>query len=120
MSDYSESEKIAARMKTATRKLRELAAQVGSARQIREYDGDRRKQILAVEVVKSIKAGESAAAADAIGRASEAYKTNLEALAAQYEAAEVVIATWTAEQAAFEAARSLLSFSRETMRNLEG
>ena len=120
MADHTESVKITERMKSSTRKLHQLAAQMGAARQIKEYDSDRRRQILAIEVVKSLKAGESAAAADAIGRASDAYKTNLEALAKQYEAAESTIAQWNAEQCSFEAARSLLSFSKETMRNLDG
>lgn len=116
--DHTQSLAIASRMRDATRKLHAMAVQVGNAKAVREYDGDRRKQILAVEVVKSLKAGESAAAADAIGRASESYKANLEALAKQYEAAEVTIAQWIAEQCSYECARSLLSFSRETIRQL--
>lgn len=119
MADFSETQKIADRMQQCTRKLHQLAAQMGVARQIKEYDADRRKQILAIEVVKSLKTGESAAA-DAIGRASEAYKTNLDVLAAQYETAEATIAQWNAENCSFEAARSLLSFSKETVRNLQG
>jgi hypothetical protein len=120
MSDYSESEKIANRLKTSTRKLHELAAQVGAAKQVREFCSDQRKSALSMEVVKALKAGESAAAAEHIGRASEAYQQRLQSLAESFSAAESTIAAWTAEQASYEAARSLLSFSKETMRNLDG
>lgn len=120
MSDYSETEKIASRMKSSTRKLHELAAQVGHAKQVREYDSDRRKGILSMEVVKALKAGESATAAEHIGRASEAYQAKFNVLAGEYEAAEQVIAQWTAEQASFEASRSLLSFQKSTLERLDG
>lgn len=120
MADYSETEQIARRMKGSTRKLHELASQVGAARQIREFNSDQRKIALSIEVVKALKEGESATAAEHIGRASPAYTQKMAVLAQQYEASESTIAQWQAEQASFEAARSLLSFSKETMRNLEG
>lgn len=118
LADHSDSQRIAERMKDSTRKLHELAAQVGRAKQIREYDSDRRKSILSIEVVKALKDGESATAAEHIGRASQAYQTKLTALAEQYEEAEIIIAKWVAEQASFDAARSLLSFSKATMSEL--
>src|SRR4051812_26745325 len=115
MSDHSDSLKISERMKRSVRTLHELANQVGSARQIKEFAADMRKAALSVEVVKALKAGESATAAEHIGRASSAYQDKLAVLAKQHEAAEQTIATWTAEQASFEAARSLLSFSKESI-----
>lgn len=118
MSDYQDSQRIADRMKKSTRKLHELAAQVGSARQIKEFASDMRKSALAVEVVKALKAGESATAAEHIGRASEAYQQKLAVLAQQLATAETCIAEWVAEQASFEASRSLLSFSRESIKQL--
>lgn len=120
MSDYSETEKIAARMKASTRKLHELATQVGIARQIREFNSDQRKNALSIEVVKALKEGQSAAAAEHVGRASKAYQERLESLAMQFADAESTIAAWQAEMASFEASRSLLSFSKESMRNLDG
>lgn len=115
MSDHSEVQRVSERMKSSTRKLHDLAARVGSAKQIREYDGDRRKNLLAKYVAKSLKAGESATASETIGRANPSYQEELEGLADQFQAAETVIATWIAEQASFEAARSLLSFQKATM-----
>jgi hypothetical protein len=119
MSDFHDSVAVAKRMTDATRKLHELAPMVGHAKQIREYDSDRRKSALAIEIVRALKGGESATAADAIGRASENYKAKLESLAVQYEEAERIIAQWQAENCSFEAARSLLSFSKETLRQIE-
>lgn len=120
MSDHTQSNQIAERMKGSTRKLHQLASQVGSARQIREYDSDRRKNLLAKYVVKALKDGQSATAAETIGRSDPAYQEELKMLSTQLQDAETVIAQWTAEQASFDAARSLLSFSRETLRQLDG
>ncbi len=44
----------------------------------------------------------------------------LEGLSKQYEGAERVIAEWDSEFASFEAARSLLSMAKESMKVLEG
>lgn len=118
--DHTETQRIANRMQSCTRKLHELAGQVGAARQIREFNSDQRKAALSVEVVKALKDGESATAAEHIGRASPAYGQKLDVLAKQYEAAEACIAAWQAEMASFEAARSLLSFSKESLRQLDG
>ena len=118
--DHTETERIAERMKSSTRKLHALTAQVGGAKQIREYDSDRRKNLLAKYVMISLKEGFSATASETIGRANPAYQAELENLGDQLQAAEMTIAQWTAEQSSFEAARSLLSFSKETMRNLDG
>lgn len=115
MADHSETLRIGERMKSCTRKLHDLAAQVGGAKQVREYDSDRRKNLLSKYVAKSLKDGESATASETIGRSNPAYQSELEAMGDQLQAAETVIATWIAEQASFEAARSLLSFQKATM-----
>lgn len=120
MADHNDANQIAERIKSSTRKLHQLAGQVGAARQIKEFNSDMRKAALSTEVVKALKAGESATAAEHIGRASPEYQQKLGVLGKQYEEAERTIAEWSAEQASFDAARSLLSFSRETLRQLEG
>jgi ATP-dependent helicase/DNAse subunit B len=118
--DHSEHLKVANRMKEAVRRLESMATSVGVARQIREFNSDMRKTALSVEVVKSLKAGESATAAEHIARASTVYQNKMADLAKQYADCETVLAQWNTEQMAFEAARSLLSFSRESLRNLGG
>lgn len=118
MSDYDNTEiaRIQKRMQECTKKLNELAPAMGQAKQVREFSGDRRKSILAMELVKSLKAGESAAASDAIARASEGYRIALDEQGKQLADAETVIATWGATEASFEAARSLLSMMKSTMK----
>lgn len=120
MSDNTEIARIQQRMQQCTKKLHDLTTNVGMARQVKEFSSDLRKQALAVEMVKSIKAGESASAADCIARASDAYASRLAAMGEQLAEAERIIAEWQATQASFEAARSLLSMQKETMRQLEG
>ena len=120
MIDANEIGPIEARLKSSSKKLHQLAPSMGMAKQIKSYDGDRRKNLLAKYVVVHLKAGESATASEAQARATPAYQTELEQLAANYQDAERTIAEYDAEYASFEAARSLLSFARESLRNLEG
>ena len=118
MPDHSEIDKIADRLRSSTKKLHELVPLLGMAKQVKEFSSDQRKQALAVEMVKSLKAGEGAAASDAIARASDAYAAKMTQLGKDYAEAERVIAEWKATQASFEAARSLLSMQRENLRQL--
>lgn len=120
MNDHSEALKLAERMKRAVKRLHELAPALGSAKQVKEFNSEMRRSALSSEVVRALKAGESATAAEHIARASESYQQKLGVLARQYEAAEATIAEYQAEQAAFDASRSLMSFNRETLRQLEG
>lgn len=116
--DHSDSNAIAQRMKDSCRKLHTLAISVGSARTVREFSTDRRKNLLAKYVAKALKDGESATAAETIGRANVTYQEELEILQEQHQAAETTIAKFAAEQCSFEATRSLLSFEKQSMRDL--
>jgi|SRR5215471_4369820 len=120
MSDNGEIFQIEKRMKTSTSILIKLAAQVGAAKQVREYDSDRRKNLLAKHMVPYLKAGHSAAASETMARADARYETEFEAMAGQRETADICIATWEAEHAKLDALRSLLSMQKETMKTLEG
>ncbi len=120
LADSSQIDQISERLKQCTKRLHNLAAMTGSAKQIRQYDTDRRKNLLAKYVVRALKEGHSATAAEAYGRSDEAYQVALEAISVQYEQAEKTIAEWDAEQASFEAARSLLSMAKETLKTMEG
>ena len=120
MNDNHDISQVEARLKDATRRLHQLAPQVGAAKQIRQFDTDRRKNLLAKYVVIALKEGHSATAAEAYGRSDPSYQTELEGLSKQYEGAEKTIAEWDSEFASFEAARSLLSMAKESMRVLEG
>lgn len=116
--DASTAEAVAKRLQTATANLHRMANDVGHARQVKEFIGDMKKNLLAKYVVRSLKAGETSTAAESIGRADSEFQRELGALQSAYEASEQTIAKWQSEQASFEAARSLLSFEKETMHAL--
>ncbi len=116
--DFSDTQKIADRLMSATARLQKMVPEVAHARQVKSFLSDIRKNLLAKYVVSSLKGGESSAAAEAIGRADPQFQRELGALQEQYVAAEEVLAQWDAENASYEAARSLLSYSRETLRTM--
>ncbi len=120
MTDNHDISEVEQRLRSCSKRLHQLAPLVGSAKQIRNYDGDRKKNLLAKYVVRALKEGHSATAAEAYGRSDAAYQTELEALSKQYEGAERTIAEWDSEMCSFDAARSLLAMNRETMRILQG
>ncbi len=113
--DFTESSEVAARMQRATKRLHEMAPMVGVAKQVREYDSDRRKNLIAKYQIAHLKKGEGVSASEALARADESYQAELLELGSQLADAEKTIAQWNAEQASFEASRSLLSFSKATM-----
>src|SRR5438105_4379835 len=103
MSDFSQTRAVQERLVSVTKKLHEMAPAVGSARTIRQYDSDRRKRLLSLEVIRSYKNGsESATEAEHHARASDNYKIGLDALAGQLEEAEKVLSEWDALQAAWD------------------
>lgn len=118
--DSNNIERIQKRLKETADKLVLLAPHVGSARQVKEFSSDQRKNALAAEQVRYIQRGESLGAAESLARTSPVYLEKLKALEESYKQAEQVIADWTATMAMLDAARSLLAMSRETMRTLEG
>jgi|SRR5215831_3794989 len=133
MSDYSENIEAEKRLRNAIRKIHSLAVAVGHAKQVREYDSDRRKNLLAKYAMESVMHArtvkqstgtitaplKSVAAAEMDARANPAYNAELEALAGQYEASLKTIAEWESAFASYEAARSILSLQKETMRTIE-
>lgn len=118
--DHSDIRKIEERMKKAAKRLHAMAGEVGMAVTICDYDGDRRKSLLARYAVKHIREGESAAAADTLARADESYQKELQGLADNYEQAQATKKEYENEQTSWETARSLLARARETLRTLEG
>src|SRR5215472_10187924 len=119
MSDFSEIGVIQKKLMDATNRIYSMSGSVGQARQVREYDSDRRKNLLAKHSRASINAGESAAASEAIARANPAYLAEFNALAAQRESAERLIANWEAMHVLYEAARSMLSMKKEELKTIE-
>src|SRR5215469_2735604 len=96
MSDYSEMEAAQRRLHNAVKEIRALTVSVGHAKQIREYDSERRRNLVATFMLSHIKDGGSVAAAEVHARANLSYQERLEALASQREACEKTIADWEA------------------------
>jgi hypothetical protein len=116
--DHSEIYTIEKRMKTACKRLHDMASEVGMAITIRDYDKDRRRNLLASYALSYIKDGESVSASQLKARANEAYQQAFNGYYETYQQALTTIKIWEAEFAAYDAARSLLARQRETLRTL--
>lgn len=92
-----------------------LVPDYAQARQVIEYDSDRRKQLLARCIVGG--KGGSMAAAESAARADDAnYGVPLTLLGDQLKNAYEVVARWQSLMARLDAARSILALTRETMK----
>jgi hypothetical protein len=116
MSDFEDIRKLQKRLEDTRNTLHRLAPLVGVAKQIRDYDSDRRKNLLAMNMVSFLKAGHSATSAEAMARADSAYEMGFDGIARQRQDAEKTIAEWDAAFASYEAARSILSVWKETVK----
>lgn len=93
-------------------RLAAMSMELALAKQLKEYDSDRRKQALAVAMKVFLDSGESAAAAECKARAGDYYANKLAELGEQYKSALQTIEKADATRVLFEAARSLLSVER--------
>lgn len=116
--DYSTIEQISERLVEASSALGLMAERVAKAKQVKEYDSDRRKRALSVVVASRLSFGESATAAEHQARATEAYAEMMKTHAEQLASAETVIAEWDALKIKWETARSLLSVQKSLVANL--
>lgn len=111
--DFTESMSIADQLLAQADLLRGMALATGDAKAALSFSGDRLKRALALAVHDAKAAGcTSFAAAEAEARSSTAYRDSLDALYRDEQLAERQVAQWTAEQAKFEALRSLVSLSK--------
>jgi hypothetical protein len=120
MHDNEEIKAIQKRMTECIATMRKLAPLVGAARQVKEFSSDQRKNALAGAQIVFIQRGESVAASETLARSSPTYLEKFKSLEKMYSDACGTIAEWDATFARFEACRSMLAMSRETMRTLEG
>ena len=118
IADWTEVASLQQRLAQTVERINAMAGDVGMAKHVLEYDSDRRKRALARAMAAPLAGGSSAAAAEAEGRASEAYSAELGLLAKQHAAAEQTVAEFEAAKLVWDTARSLLAMSRETMKNL--
>ncbi len=118
LADWSEVQALQERMVESVEEMTRLAGDVAVARQIKDYNSELRKRVLAVAAAPLMKAGSSATAAETEARASDPYRVALDQLAKQLATAEQTLATWEVLRLRWETARSLISLQKEGMRTL--
>jgi hypothetical protein len=120
MHDDKEIRDLQEKMQDCIKTLRRLAPLVGAARQIKEFSSDQRKNALAAAQISYIQRGESVAASETLARSNPMYLEKMNFLEKTYADACGNIAEWEATFARFDACRSMLAMSRETLKTLEG
>jgi len=118
LADWSDVAALQQRLAESVQRMSELAGDVGLAKHVLEYDGDRRKRALARAMKAPLAGGSSATAAEAEARASESYAKELAQLGVEHANAEQMVMDWEALRLQWETARSLLSLQRETVKHL--
>lgn len=113
LADWSDCAGIQKRMVEAIEEMQRIAHDVGLARHILEYDHDRRKRALARAMQPALAGGDSAAKAEAEGRASAGYAAELAQLGKEHQLAEQTVTEWEVNKLAWETCRSLLAMQRE-------
>lgn len=116
--DYSTIEGISQALVKASDELASMADAVARARQVRDYDSDRRKRALATAVRDFLSEGDSSAAAEHKARASESYGAMMKQTGKDLILAEKTIAEYEATKIKWETARSLLSVQKQIVGNL--
>jgi hypothetical protein len=120
VTDKSETEIIERRLMEATKKLHQLAPLVGAARQVIEFASDMRKNTLAKFQRRYIERGEGASNSEALARSDPLYLESIKSDEDRVAEAYRVRMEWDATMCSFEAGRSLLAMTRESLRTLEG
>jgi hypothetical protein len=88
------------------------------ARQVIEFDSDRRKQLLGLCAAKHSELASSMSMAESLARSSDGYAEELDKLAQSLKSAYEAQAKWQALMARLDAARSLMALSRETLKQM--
>lgn len=101
------------RMNDAALALAKMAPEVATAKQVKEYDGERRKRALAVFVMEQLKQEKmSTSLAEHAARASDGWGASLNDLGEQLKSALRVIETHDATMILYESSRSVLSMEK--------
>ena len=96
---HSDTGQAAARLKSASKSLHDMAPRLARAVQVREFMPERKNNLLAYQMRGYIEADMSIAKAEALARTRYEYIEDLNDLMKQLEAAELVIHQYKAEQA---------------------
>ena len=118
VADWSDAAELQRQLVEAVEEIVRRASDVGLARHILEYDGDRKKRALARAMAPALKGGDSAAKAEAEARASDTYGAELVQLGKEQQAAQTCCLEFDALKLRWETARSLLSMLKEQVRHV--
>lgn len=114
MSDPHDLYKLSRDLENFSLQLEAIGPEVAKAKVVRDYDSDRRKNLLA-EFVSPLLANTSATAAESVARSDAEYQRRFKELSLQLNAAYATIARESGLHARFEAARSILSCQKAAM-----
>jgi len=120
MPDHKDTLAVAARLKAASKKLHDMADDVGMATQVREFISEDRKNLLSRYMKPWLMEDMASSKAEAMARTNEDFLKEYEALKQKFQDMEQLLTRWKAENASYDAARSLLSLAKETFRQLDG
>lgn len=112
MTDYSDIAGLQEQMAKMIERLIELSPRVGEAKQVVDYDSDRRKKVLSLSMARHLAAGSSIAASETLARIDDNYAKGMAGLGGELKSAYQVIAEWDALRIRIEVVRSLLSLER--------
>jgi hypothetical protein len=118
LADWTDVAELQRRMAETVEAMQAMVGQVAVARQIKEYNGEQRKRVLAVASFPLIKAGGSATASETEAKAGEPYRVALEQLGKQLVTADETLLTFDVLKVKWETCRSLLVMQREGLRQL--
>lgn len=113
LADWSDVEALQRKMARMAEDMAILAPDVGRAKHVIQFNGDRCKQALARAMRAPLAGGDSAAKAEAEARASEPYAKELSQLSLEHKNAEEILMAWEASKIAWETARSLMAMQRQ-------
>jgi hypothetical protein len=118
LADDSTAKQFQKRLALASQEINQLAPMFGLAKQVIDYDSDRRKNLLAKYARQHIQAGESATAADLLARSDPEYVAALDIQAEELRTAYATTGKWDALHVRWETGRSLLALTREQLKTM--
>ncbi len=118
--DFSDIAKVTQRLREATNDLFGMADVVAKARTVREWSGERKRNLLAHFMAPHLEHGKSTPVAEALARADAGYVSGVMTLMVEREDAEKVIAKYDVTNVVIDAARTLTSLGKESLRTLQG
>lgn len=111
--DFTDFAVLSRELMACVERAQMMVEAVAAARQIKEFDSDRRRRALSVCVAPLLDAGQSGTAAEHQARASKPYGDAMAKLRTDYIQAETTIAAYAANAARMDALRSLISFQKQ-------